>query len=592
MKIMSALASDIKRLLDVPKCVQSLPVDSSLANVPRFVSGFAFAKIPLQPLAGPLRIIGLSRSALELLWGPEAPDLEEVQKNTSFLEYFSGSSRSTTLWSHRYWGTQFGNYAGQLGDGAAALIGQRNGFEVNLKGIGKSPFSRGFDGRKVVRSSVREFLCSEAMFGLGIPTTRAGTLIVSESDKVLRDVNYTGQPIFEHCAVVARIARTFIRFGSFESDDSSDDTSMLRQMAMFVWTEYWKKDLPQGNQIGDSCPLPADIMTPVIQRTAALVAYWQCVGFVHGVLNTDNMSIIGDTIDYGPFGFIESFDPYYMPNTSDKFGRYMYAKQPAVAAWNLSKLFEMFKLHEIIEQGSEWGPLERMFWEEYVSSYNNKMKKKLGLSETVSSSFQEIHDQFFTLLTSTAVDYTLVFRALSSLTTNNVSLVLARIMRTFPPTERVMYLSSVGQRIARESLPEIEEFAQSRISELEQVGIDAYTIKKWKFNFERMEQFETSSYGELKRDAEDKWRTFLTEHATRFTEESRITMCKNNPIYIPRQSLMQKAIDKIQNDHDSSELQLLLRLFQSPYELDPNVDPQVYEYPDLNDFGACLSCSS
>jgi serine/tyrosine/threonine adenylyltransferase len=559
---------ELVKILKTPKSVQELPVDTSMDNFPRRVEHAVYATVPVQPFLQPRRLVGVSPSALRLLHA-DACDPDQLAKDDLFVSYFSGSSRSMPLYSHLYWGTQFGAYAGQLGDGTAALVGESSGYEINLKGTGKTPFSRGFDGRKVLRSSVREFLCSEAMAGLGIPTTRAGTLIVSDHDTVDRDVNYSGRPIQEKCAVVSRIARSFIRFGSFESHQESGSPT-IKQLAQYVSTHLLDSS--------DSSTLPI-----IIKSTARLIAAWQCIGFTHGVMNTDNMSIIGDTIDYGPFGFMESYDPYFVPNTSDKFGRYMFTRQPKVGIWNLKKLWESLVFHGVIT-GDDWPELERMYWDEFNRSYNATMGKKLGLDP-----IGDCHDRIFELLQETCVDYTVTFRSLCDLDENNVDSIVERIMRTFPPFEKIKYLSSIGQRVTREDMPEILAFAETRMEELERAGIEKETVQKWKSNFERIDRFERD---EFRGEAERKWKLFLSELAPRLTDNSRKIMKANNPIYIPRQALIQRAIEKLENDDDTTEINTLLRLFLNPFVEDHSVDNHRYAFPDLTDLGTCLSCSS
>lgn len=224
-----------------------------------------------------------------------------------------------------YSGHQFGVWAGQLGDGRALLLGETaSGQEVQLKGSGLTPYSRMGDGRAVLRSSIREFLCSEAVNALGIPTTRA--LCVTGSDApVYREE-------IESSAVVTRVAPSFIRFGHFEHFAASDRIEELRQLADYVIERYYPA-CRESTRFGGNAY--AVFLEAVSERTAALLAHWQAVGFCHGVMNTDNMSILGLTIDYGPFQFLDGFDPRHICNHSDTSGRYAYNQQPNVAYWNL-----------------------------------------------------------------------------------------------------------------------------------------------------------------------------------------------------------------------------------------------------------------
>ena len=235
-----------------------------------------------------------------------------------------------------YGGHQFGHWAGQLGDGRAISLGEvvndAGRWELQLKGAGRTPYSRGADGRAVLRSSIREFLCSEAMHHLGIPTTRA-LAVLATGEEVVRDMFYDGHPAPEPGAVVVRVAPSFLRFGSFELPASRGDTALLRQLVEFCI----RRDFPHLEGEGED--LYATWFAEVARRTARLMAEWMRVGFVHGVMNTDNMSIQGLTIDYGPYGWIDDYDPDWTPNTTDaERRRYRFGQQPAVAYWNLGRL--------------------------------------------------------------------------------------------------------------------------------------------------------------------------------------------------------------------------------------------------------------
>jgi uncharacterized protein YdiU (UPF0061 family) len=317
----------------------ALPADPDDDPRPRQVPDAAYSRV------APAR----AEAPRTLAWSPEVAALlgipEEVCASEDFALVFSGSRvpRGADPHAHRYGGHQFGRWAGQLGDGRAIALGEVRDREgghqtLQLKGAGTTPYSRGADGRAVLRSSVREFLCSEAMHHLGIPTTRALSLVLT-GERVLRDVMYDGNPAFEPGAVVCRVAPTFTRFGSFQLPAARGEASLLAALVEHTV----RADLPH---LLDDLPAGAgaDRMAPALfaetaRRTAALVVDWMRVGFVHGVLNTDNMSIAGLTIDYGPYGWLEGFDPDWTPNTTDAHGRrYRYGAQPRVAGWNLLQL--------------------------------------------------------------------------------------------------------------------------------------------------------------------------------------------------------------------------------------------------------------
>jgi uncharacterized protein YdiU (UPF0061 family) len=243
-----------------------------------------------------------------------------------------------TGYAMAYGGHQFGHWAGQLGDGRAIGLGEvltaRHGRqELQLKGAGRTPYSRGADGRAVLRSSIREFLCSEAMHHLGIPTTRALSLVAT-GESVVRDVMYDGHPAPEPGAIVCRVAPSFLRFGSYELPSSRGDVDLLRRLVDFTIGTHFPAlaGLPGEDSY-------AAFFAEVCERTAVLMAQWMRVGFVHGVMNTDNMSILGLTIDYGPYGWIDDFDPDWTPNTTDRaHRRYRFGQQPQVGYWNLQRL--------------------------------------------------------------------------------------------------------------------------------------------------------------------------------------------------------------------------------------------------------------
>jgi uncharacterized protein YdiU (UPF0061 family) len=222
-----------------------------------------------------------------------------------------------------YSGHQFGVWAGQLGDGRAILLGDLDGpegrMELQLKGAGKTPYSRMGDGRAVLRSSIREFLCSEAMAALGIPTTRA-LVVTGSNQRVMREN-------IETAAVVTRMAPSFVRFGSFEHWHYRDRQDELRLLADYVIDGFYPELRAAANPY-------KELLAEVTRRTARMIAHWQSVGFMHGVMNTDNMSILGLTLDYGPFGFMEAFDVNHICNHTDQGGRYSYANQVAVGHWN------------------------------------------------------------------------------------------------------------------------------------------------------------------------------------------------------------------------------------------------------------------
>lgn len=299
-----------------------------------------------------------------------------------------------------YSGHQFGSWAGQLGDGRAILLGETSkGFELQLKGAGLTPYSRMGDGRAVLRSSIREFLCSEAMHALGIPTTRA--LCVTGSDAPIR------REEMETAAVVTRVAPSFIRFGHFEHFSYNGQHAQLRQLADYVIDSFYPECRDTDRFAGNPY---AALLEAVSERTAEMVAQWQAVGFCHGVMNTDNMSILGLTIDYGPFQFLDAFDPGHICNHSDTQGRYAYNRQPNIAYWNLFCLGQAL-LPLIEDQELALAALES-YKTVFPTALQTRMSAKLGLAGTQEAD-KALIENLLRLLAADRVDYSIFWRRLS-----------------------------------------------------------------------------------------------------------------------------------------------------------------------------------
>ena len=355
-----------------------------------------FTLLPPQPLPAPYwvgRSPAVARAlGLDPVW-LESSDLLDALSGNRVL---AGTKPLASVYS----GHQFGVWAGQLGDGRALLLGETaGGLEVQLKGAGRTPYSRGGDGRAVLRSSIREFLCSEAMHGLGIPTSRA--LCVTGSDA----------PIYreeaETAAVVTRVAPSFIRFGHFEHFSYRNQLPQLQQLADYVIDRYYPAC--RGSDKFNGNPYAA-LLEAVSERTAEMVAHWQAVGFCHGVMNTDNMSILGLTIDYGPFQFLDGFNPAHICNHSDTQGRYAYQQQPNIAYWNLFCLGQAL-LPLIVEQELALAALES-FKAVFPAALQARMRAKLGLHQAQAGD-PPLIEAVLKLLAQGQVDYTIFWRRLS-----------------------------------------------------------------------------------------------------------------------------------------------------------------------------------
>jgi uncharacterized protein YdiU (UPF0061 family) len=315
-----------------------------------------------------------------------------------------------------YGGHQFGNWAGQLGDGRAINLGEVvNGrgqrWMLQLKGAGPTPYSRTADGLAVLRSSLREFVCSEAMHHLGIPTTRA-LCLTSTGERVVRDMFYDGNPREEPGAIVCRVAPSFTRFGNFQIPAARKELDLLKRLVDYT-IETDSSEF--RGQLSDE--VRGEWFRSVCERTADLVVHWMRVGFVHGVMNTDNMSITGLTIDYGPYGWLEGYDPEWTPNTTDASGRrYCYGRQPQIALWNLVQLANA--LHGIVgDERVLQGGIDA-----YVARFNSGCRRmmagKLGLlvegNGEPAEAVSELSDSLLGLLQRTETDMTIFFRALAS----------------------------------------------------------------------------------------------------------------------------------------------------------------------------------
>ena len=333
------------------------------------------------------RLIGLDPS-----WLGRDEALQAFTGNT----LLAGSRPLASVYS----GHQFGVWAGQLGDGRAILLGETaSGHEIQLKGAGRTPYSRMGDGRAVLRSSIREFLCSEAMHGLGIPTSRA--LCITGSPAPVR------REEIETAAVVTRVAPSFVRFGHFEHFAANGQEAPLQALADYVIDRYYPECRGTTEFSGNAY---AALLQAVSERTARLMAQWQAVGFCHGVMNTDNMSILGLTIDYGPFQFLDAFAPGHVCNHSDTQGRYAYNRQPNVAYWNLfclaQALLPLIEDQDLAKQALE--SYKTVFPEAFMA----QMRAKLGLVEA-SDGDGALIDGILLLLAQNGVDYPIFWRRLS-----------------------------------------------------------------------------------------------------------------------------------------------------------------------------------
>ncbi len=390
--------------------IKQLPADDETENQRRQVEQACYSLVEPTAVSNP-RVVAYASEVAALF------DMSEADCQTEmFTQVFAGNQLAKGMQPYAmcYGGHQFGHWAGQLGDGRAINLGEvinQKGkrWAMQLKGAGPTPYSRNADGLAVLRSSVREFLCSEAMYHLGVPTTRALSLVTT-GDQVVRDMFYDGRPKSEQGAVVCRVAPSFIRFGSFEIHAARGNEQLLREMVDYTI----RTDFPHLGE--PSAEVYLSWFNEVCTKTAEMIVHWQRVGFVHGVMNTDNMSILGLTIDYGPYGWLDNYDPDWTPNTTDKeYRRYRFGHQPQIAGWNLNQLANaIYPLIGAVE------PLQQalqLYSHKFLAGYHDMMAEKLGLQVFESGTDKELLEDLMAVLALTETDMTIFYRKLANIST-------------------------------------------------------------------------------------------------------------------------------------------------------------------------------
>lgn len=518
--------------------IRELPADRETKNFRRQVSGACYSSVSPAQVARP-QLVSYSKEVAELL------DLQiDPFESEKFAEVFAGNQLLPDMepFAMCYGGHQFGNWAGQLGDGRAINLGEvlnRRGehWALQLKGAGPTPYSRTADGLAVLRSSVREYLCSEAMYHLGVPTTRALSLVLT-GEQVERDMFYDGNPKLEPGAVVCRVAPSFLRFGNYQLFAARGDVETLRTLVDFtIRTEFPHLGVPDRD-------VYLNLFEEVCRRTADMIVHWMRVGFVHGVMNTDNMSVLGLTIDYGPYGWLEDYDPNWTPNTTDSTGRrYRFGNQPQIALWNLVQFANA--LYPLIEDTE---PLQQAL-DQYVDHFEEgsqaMMAEKLGLSTFQPDTDPQLIAALQEMLQLVETDMTLFFRKLSLLETEqdqvfDESELIAPLMEAYYQPEKV-------------------------------VGEVRTKICAWVQSYRNRLRDERSS--DLSR---------------------REKMNRVNPKYVLRNYLAQLAIDKAEQG-DFALVNELLELLRRPYDEQPGQEQYAAKRPDwARSRAGCsmLSCSS
>ena len=391
---------DIGELRFENSFVAQLPADPVLTNTPRQVHNACYTRVEPTPVASP-RLLAWSEDMGQLL-GIERPSSDAHP----LVEVLAGNRVLPGMqpYAARYGGHQFGHWAGQLGDGRAITLAELiaadgTRLELQLKGAGRTPYSRTADGRAVLRSSLREFMCSEAMHHLGVPTTRALSLAAT-GEEVVRDMFYDGNARPEPGAIVCRVAPSFVRFGNFQILASQGEHETLRALADYVRENYFSNKSIE------------ETFREVCRRTGVLMADWMRLGFVHGVMNTDNLSILGLTIDYGPYGWLEGYDLAWTPNTTDAEGRrYCYGNQPHVAQWNLARLAEAL-LPLVPDKAALEGGLA-LYADTFSAAWQRALARKLGVAALDQPGDDELVSELFQVLAERETDFTIFFRNLA-----------------------------------------------------------------------------------------------------------------------------------------------------------------------------------
>ncbi|HYC55707.1 MAG TPA: YdiU family protein [Candidatus Binatia bacterium] len=528
--------SSLEQLRFDNSLVRALPADPDMTNQRRQVLGACYSRVQPTPVPRP-RTLACSREVMELI------GLDPQQCGSELFAAVFGGNRllaGMQPYAACYGGHQFGAWAGQLGDGRAITLGEvvRDGRrqELQLKGAGPTPYSRTADGRAVMRSSVREFLCSEAMHHLGVPTTRA-LCLVETGDVVVRDMFYDGHPQGEPGAIVCRVAPTFLRFGNFEIFASRRDVPTLRRLADYAITTHF----PELGQPSRQTYLRW--FAEVCRRTALMITHWMRVGFVHGVMNTDNMSILGLTIDYGPYGWLEPYDPHWTPNTTDAEGRrYRYANQPGIAVWNLARFAG--SLLPLVETPDELESILRACASELERQYRGMLYAKIGLAPADDG--DTLAEDLLAVLQLVETDMTIFFRRLA----------------------------------------DVKSSAESSANE------DAGLIAPLRSAY--------YSPDEISDDVRSATAAWLRRYVDRVRasgipdEERRRAMNAINPKYVLRNYIAQLAIDKAEQG-DGSLVEELLEVLRHPYDEQPGNEEYADKRPEwARHRPGCsmLSCSS
>ncbi|KAJ9469263.1 hypothetical protein DIPPA_17748 [Diplonema papillatum] len=634
--------------------------DPQKNTVPRKTPGVTFSPVMPTQIADPVELVDINPFFFDDvgLPLPSEPD-EHALISSAFLAITSGDNTAIETYlpnavpyAHCYTGWQFGYFAGQLGDGRAVTLGaldtgahsnceasedsrsQPSFFELQLKGAGKTPYSRAGDGRAVVRSSIREYLGQEALFALGVPSSRSVACVRSLKEKVTRDKLYNGNLLKEDVAVVLRAAGApgFIRFGSFEVESGkgrrgkapAPNPVKLLESVLLLFSRGAHVDLT----------VAADWWDHVVAATARTVALWQCAGFAHGVLNTDNLAISGETIDFGPFGFVEHYLDSYIPNYSDEEGRYTYANQPEVVFWNLQKLSAALARMPAFFRVA---PSPDQYWQAYNASFDAKMKAKFGLLTTGKDSKTEAPSSSGAPTSGVHTAESLARSNMCEDTVEHVEracpgmdLWAEKEPHTLSPARRAAEAMFVALRLtgcdltgafrtmrllrvsAGGHVEGTDEFVREMVDRLCPTPAEYATLREREW---RIRHQSPTAGGPVashtdpntkKTSDRSAWQAFLSGFipilvadwersrlpAEVYTEKRFQLMSAHNPMYIPRDWMLERAIEAAEKG-DYTVVRHLRGIFRNPFSADQQADKLGYDRPpDAAAISNLVSCSS
>ncbi len=523
--------------------VKELPADLESKNYRRQVTAACYSRVLPMPVSKPT-VVAYAKEMAELL-GLTQTDCESTQ----FANVFVGNELLVDMdpYAMCYGGHQFGNWAGQLGDGRAINLGdvvnqQNQRWALQLKGAGPTPYSRSADGLAVLRSSIREFLCSEAMYHLGVPTTRALSLVLT-GEQVVRDMFYDGNIKAESGAVVCRVAPSFIRFGNFQIFSARGEIDLLRQLADYTISTDFPHLLKPGQPPDKAIYI--HWFEDICRKTAEMIVHWQRVGFVHGVMNTDNMSILGLTIDYGPYGWLDNYDPDWTPNTTDATNRrYRYSQQPQIALWNLVQLANT--LYPLVEDADALQQALTVYNDTFDQGWQAMMAGKLGLKAFNSATDEDLSKELLALLAEVETDMTIFYRKLALINVDITAEMQTDAQLLAPLLDAWYRFDAVSEDYSTRVVVWLRKY----IRRLQQDGV---------VQAEKMQR-----------------------------------MNAVNPKYVLRNYLSQLAIDKAEQG-DFSMVNELLEVMRHPYDEQPDKENHAKKRPDWARHKAgcsMLSCSS